>query len=88
MIDGDFIKAHLGIDMTALEIARYFGCDPARVHEYAERHQLLHRFDRPTQLCTPYRPVIGTYVRKATAADIVRPEVAHMKMIPHYGQIR
>lgn len=76
-----FIKDHVGADMTVLEISRYLKCDPALIHKTMDAHRACdHHFPhhgRPIALHSPYAPVIGMNVRKATILDKYAPMAHH-----------
>lgn len=59
-----FLKDHLYRDMTALEVARYFGVDPALVYHEAEMMGLPRPRGQPTAFHSPYRPVVAVGVKK------------------------
>lgn len=70
----EFIKAHLGIDMTALEIARHFGVNPAEIHVAADKMELGEgRYHRPTAVHSPSPFRVAKNVRKATLLDAYEP---------------
>lgn len=59
-----FLKDHLYRDMTALEVARYFGVDPALVYHEAEAMGLTRPRSQPTAFHSPYPPVVAVGVKK------------------------
>jgi hypothetical protein len=69
-----FLKDHLYRDMTALEVARYFGVDPALVYHEAEMMGLQRPAGgQPTAFHSPYPPVVAVGVKKYRRDDRENP---------------
>lgn len=60
----NFIRRHWQIDMSAYQMARYFGCPESDIHAIRKAMGLKYNLKQLTAFCTPFPFQVGKNVKK------------------------